>query len=70
MIDPEQGIFFLNSEKNDVVRVTNMIRNKPSELMFFIPDQLSGIYLVEVRTVFHNSKQLRIGRLSHTLLIN
>ncbi|MBI9062689.1 MAG: DUF4469 domain-containing protein [Marinilabiliaceae bacterium] len=60
--DMQQGVFLIN-ESGTETRVTNVIKNKPSELMFFVPDSLAtGSYYVEVRTIFPKSKKVRIGR--------
>ena len=61
--DPQQGIFFLATDGSET-RVTQLVKNKPSELLFFIPDSLtSGTFQVEVRAIFRNYKTLRKGRL-------
>lgn len=67
--DPAQGIYFTNNQSHQVTKVSMLITNKPSELMFFIPDHLAGPFTIEVRTVFHNSKQLRKSRLDATITI-
>lgn len=60
--DAQQGIFFI-TETGAETRVDNVIKNKPSELMFFVPETLSnGSYYVEVRTLFPKSKRIRTGR--------
>lgn len=61
--DEQQGIFFIADDSSET-KVTNVVKNKPSELMFFVPESLvSGTFQVEVRTVFQNTKKLRVGRL-------
>jgi len=66
--DEQQGIFFLANDGTEI-RVTNVVKNKPSELLFFVPDALStGSYQVEVRLVFHNSKVLKKGKLTNELV--
>lgn len=61
--DPSQGVFFVDDDKSEV-RVSNVVKNMPSELMFFVPDELTtGIFQVEVRVVFHKSKTLKKTRL-------
>lgn len=66
--DPTQGIFFIAPD-NTEVKVTNISKNKPSELMFFVPDQLtSGTYQVEVRAILKSRKSLSNGRLMVNLV--
>ena len=61
--DQSQGIFFVDDDKSEV-RVSNVVKNMPSELMFFVPDELnSGIFQVEVRVIFHKGKALKKARL-------
>ncbi|MFA8437039.1 MAG: DNA-binding domain-containing protein [Marinifilaceae bacterium] len=61
--DSNQGIFFIAADSTET-RVTNIARNKPSELMFYIPESLTpGTYQVEVRTIYNNYKSMRSGRL-------
>ena len=61
--DAQQGIFFIAAD-NSETKVTNVVKNKPSELMFFVPEALTdGTFQVEVRTIFQNTKRLRSGRL-------
>lgn len=60
--DPNQGIFFLNEDDLEF-RVDNLIKNKPSELIFIVPEKISGNqFILEVRCMFPNASQLRIGR--------
>lgn len=61
--DANQGIFFIAMDGTET-RVSNMVKNKPSELMFFVPESLStGTFQIEVRTIFKNYKSMRTGRL-------
>lgn len=39
--DPKQGIFFVN-ESGAEFRVDNLIKLKPSELIFIVPDHIIG----------------------------
>jgi hypothetical protein len=66
--DPEQGIYFISTEGTET-KVTNISKNKPSELMFFVPETLtSGTYEVEVRAKLQNRKNISKGRLRHNLV--
>jgi len=61
--DNDQGIFFI-ADDGTAIRVDNIIKNKPSELMFLVPERITtGSFQVELRTIFHNSKTMRKGRL-------
>lgn len=63
-----QGIFFIKSD-NTETKASNVVKNKPSELLFFVPESLSeGIFQVEVRTILYNSKTLKKGRLTESLV--
>lgn len=62
------GIFFIHSATGATVRVASKLRNKPSELIFPIPENLpTGTYNLEVRTIFKGNKIVRIGVLPYAL---
>lgn len=66
--DPEQGIFFISNEGAET-RVTNVSKNKPSELLFFVPETLTaGTYEIEVRAKLQNRKNISKGKLLHNLV--
>jgi len=66
--DNTQGIFFIAADGAET-RVSNMIKNKPSELMFLVPDSLTtGTFQLELRTIFHHSKAMKKGRLLNNLV--
>ncbi|MDE5422127.1 DUF4469 domain-containing protein [Ancylomarina sp. DW003] len=61
--DDKQGIFFIAADSSET-RVSNVVKNKPSELLFFVPESLTtGTFQIEVRTIFKNNKSMRTGRL-------
>ncbi len=60
--DEMQGIFFIAPDGSET-KVMQVVKNKPSELLFFVPDSLAGTYSVEVRVIPHNNKNIRKGRL-------
>ena len=65
--DPQQGIFFIADDGTET-KVANVIKNKPSELLFFVPEGLtSGTFQVEVRAIQYNHKKLKTGRLASEL---
>ena len=66
--DPTEGIFFVDSF-GAATKVTAVIKNKPSELIFMNPP-LSGAenpYTLEVRVHFTENGDLRVGKLSSSL---
>lgn len=66
--DPNQGIFFISSDGTES-RVTNITKNKPSELMFFVPDNLTtGSFEVEVRAILTGRKSLASDKLKFNLV--
>jgi len=66
--DNAQGIFFIAADGSET-RVVNMVKNKPSELLFFVPETITnGTFQVEVRTVLHKLKTIRTGRLVSDLV--
>lgn len=68
--DPKQGVFFVATD-GTATRVTQLMRNKPSELIFMIPNNLpAGAYTVEVRTVFSENGDIRTGRLNDSLSVS
>jgi hypothetical protein len=70
--DVLQGIFFINTSNGSATRVTaKMLRNKPGELIFTLPESLvNGTYRVEVRTLVKGSKTLRVGALPIELTVS
>jgi len=61
--DANQGIFFISADGSET-RVSNIAKNKPSELLFFVPESLTaGSFQIEVRVIFRNYKSMRTGRL-------
>jgi hypothetical protein len=64
--DPEQGLFLIS--EGTETRIETLVRNKPSNLIFMIPDTLqSGEYELEVRSLIRNSNDPRTGYL-HSIL--
>lgn len=69
--DLNQGIFFINVEDKQETRVeSNLLRNKPGELIFTNPALPSGTYRLEVRSMLHNTTVVRTGVLSHKLTVS
>lgn len=67
--DPQQGVFFVATDGTET-KIASIARNKPSELIFMIPNPLAqGTYRLEVRTIFHNTKNLRMGVLPMQLTV-
>jgi len=63
--DPNQGIFFVNTADNSETKVEgeNLLRNKPSELIFINPALPSGTYRLEVRSILDGNSHVRTGTL-------
>lgn len=69
LADPDQGLYLVKST-GAATRVTKVLTNKPSELLFVVPASLTaGIYRLEVRTKHQNSTQLKTAALSTTLTV-
>lgn len=67
--DPAQGIFFIGSTGTET-RVDNIVRNKPGELNFLIPDTLAaGTYTLQVRAKLEGVNDVRSGALLGTLQV-
>ena len=64
--DPQQGVFFV-AEDGTAVRVSQILSNKPGEVIFIVPTLTVGSYQLEVRVLF--GKQLRRGLLEKTVTI-
>jgi len=60
--DENQGIFFIAPD-GTATQVTNIVKNMPSELLFFVPENLTGTVQVEVRTILRRQTQIKTGRL-------
>ena len=61
--DADQGIFFIAGD-GAATKVVNVVKNKPSELLFFVPEALkTGSFQVEVRAAKKNRKNIKAGRL-------
>lgn len=68
--DPQQGIFFKNGNQETQVEPKTVARNMPGELIFMVPATLKkGTYQVEVRTMQHNAKKLKIAKLSDEVVV-
>jgi hypothetical protein len=66
--DDTQGIFFV-AEDGAETKSTMVSRNKPADLMFLVPNDLTaGEYTLEVRSNM-GTNELRIGRLTRPLSV-
>ncbi|MBR8537737.1 DUF4469 domain-containing protein [Carboxylicivirga sediminis] len=66
--DPAQGIYLIAEDRSET-KVEILILNKPSELMFIMPDELrKGNYKLEVRAIVHRAKTIRTGSLQRPLV--
>ncbi|MBD3250941.1 DUF4469 domain-containing protein, partial [Candidatus Uhrbacteria bacterium] len=67
--DVGQGIFFV-AEDGTETQVVVVGRNKPTELLFLVPERLTaGPYTLEVRAILPNRGDLRVGALDEPLTI-
>jgi hypothetical protein len=67
--DPQQGIFFVAGDSSET-QVSVVMRNKPAELMFIVPESLAaGDYALEVRASMSDGGEVRSGALRHTLTV-
>lgn len=65
--DAEEGIFLVN-DRGIATRVEQIARNKPSEVVFLVPQRLAkGSYALEVRN--RSYKEIVPGRLKHPLTV-
>ncbi len=68
--DSQQGIFFINTQDATEHRVErSLLRNKPGELIFTIPDLPAGEYRLEVRSILSGTSTIRSGILSSPLTV-
>ncbi|SMO79331.1 DNA-binding domain-containing protein [Fodinibius sediminis] len=68
--DPQQGIFFVNTADGSESRVASqLLRNKPGELIFVNPGLPAGTYRLEIRTTLGDTADLRTGALSSALTV-
>jgi hypothetical protein len=68
--DPAQGIFFVAADGSEM-QVTLAGRNKPSELIFTVPQGLApGAYALEVRATINGGVEIRTGRLEAPLNVD
>ncbi|MGS2739625.1 DNA-binding domain-containing protein [Sinomicrobium sp. M5D2P17] len=67
--DAEQGIFLIAAD-GTATKAETLVRNKPANLIFMIPDTLeSGEYIIEVRNKPGNISEIRSGSLNMTLIV-
>jgi hypothetical protein len=56
---PEVGVFLVNTANQSRVAVTEFIKNRPTELIFFIPSTLTaGSYCLEIVTQFTSGSNI------------
>jgi len=63
----DEGIFLIDATTAAEVKVTQIQKNKPSELIFMVPDFAFTSLFIEVRKHFTEGGELRTGRLDGTL---
>ena len=66
---PDAGIYLINSA-GQAIKMENVVKNKPTELLFFIPESLPiGTYSLEIRTSYNQSKKLITTRSDFDLTV-
>lgn len=67
--DPDQGIFFVDTNNREEIKVASPIKNMPSELIFINPDLPAGTYSMEIRSIVYNTSKIRKGILNDSLRV-
>jgi hypothetical protein len=67
--DPDEGIYFNHTTSPSKIKVTAVQKNKPSELVFMVPDLADGEYQLEVYKRFTENGELRSGHLDTVLTV-
>lgn len=67
--DPDQGIFFVDTNSREEIKVASPIKNMPSELIFVNPDLPAGTYKMEIRSIVYNTSKIRKGILNDSLKV-
>ena len=65
----DEGIYFRSASGPGYVKVSAIQKNKPSELVFMVPELTAGTYRVEVNKRFTTDGQLRTGRMDTILTV-
>jgi hypothetical protein len=64
---PECGLFLIDSNKNEI-KIDQLVRNRPSEIMFYIPESINpGKHNVELRTYLNRNKKLFTERFKYAI---
>ena len=63
----EEGIFVIDTTTQQETRIYNLAQNKPSQLIFYVPDFEYNCVYIEVRKRFTKNGTLRENRLPHIL---
>ena len=64
----DEGVFFIDTTDASEYQVTDIQKNKPSQLVFLVPEILAGSELnLEVRSRF--GEELRLGQLDGVLTV-
>ncbi|MFA8450885.1 MAG: DNA-binding domain-containing protein [Bacteroidales bacterium] len=58
---PQSGVFFIDKESGEEVKVDHVRVNEPRTLQFKVPALTAGTYKLEIRNSTLNSMQLRTG---------
>lgn len=66
--DAAQGVFFIAADNHET-RAEVLIHNMPREVAFLNPVLPAGVYRVQVRAVFRDTADLRVGELEAHLTV-
>ena len=67
----EQGVFLVNTNKDEEVKLPYLYQNTPKMLQAELPDTLKrGTYRLEVRTAVYNIREVRTGAAPFTLTVS
>jgi hypothetical protein len=56
--NPDVGVYFVNEATGELIKVDEIVDNKPSELMIIVPQLEAGLYLIQVTTQFSSASIL------------
>jgi len=67
--NPSEGIFFIADTGGAETKVTEVLKNKPAELIFRVPALGDDSYTLEVRAKFSEDGEVRTGTLDSPLMV-
>jgi len=70
--EADEGIYLIADSDGTTTKVTTLQKNKPSQLVFLVPNVATGAHHMEVRARMGSgtsSRELRVGRLDAVLTV-